>query len=32
MMDRGWYNAKDLQQQIRMDIQNAQNVLSMQDK
>lgn len=32
MMDRGWYNAKDMQQQIRMDIQNAQNVLSSQGK
>lgn len=32
MMDKSWYHAKDLQQQIKLDIQNAQNVLSMQDK
>lgn len=32
MIEKGWYHAKDIQQQIRMDIQNAQNVLSLPEK
>lgn len=32
MINKGWYHAKNIEQQIRMDVQNAQKVLTMQSK